>query len=246
MSEKNFIIPTEKETLDGRTLWGAQVLQTTNLNPELLIVPSELMSIVKSDFRIYLSDYLKLVFEHVYGVISKNHSDLADKNKYRYVITMENCYQFFNNKSEMRKIAQIAGIINKEDSNERLLLIRRDNAAAMYFEKSVFAEKKAYSSHFLQISVYHDTYHLSLHESTKINGYDTDVDKIHTSRFRNVRSIRSATFNFNFIAKLVANLDSFVSKSGCISCNDSDSHKPYYSPTYLSELRKGFPKYMKV
>lgn len=248
------MIPTAKETANGETLWGAQVTQTTDLDPELLIIPSELMSIVKSDFRTYLSEYLKLVFEHVYSIIIKYKPDLADKSKYRYVITMENCYQFFNNKSEMRKIAQIAGLINEEDSVKRLLLIPRDNAAAIFFEKTEFPEEKAHSNHFLQISVYHDTCHLSLHESTKISGYDKDIDtntpnsesaQVTTSRFRNVRSMRSATFTFNFVAKLVANLDSFVSDSVCISCNNPSPHDAY-SSTYYSELRDGFLEYMKV
>ncbi|KAG2196471.1 hypothetical protein INT47_012672 [Mucor saturninus] len=252
LREESFMIPTAKETSDSKTLWGAQVTKTTNLDPELLIVPSELMSIVKSDFRSYLSEYIRLVFEHVHGVIKKANPNLADKNKYRYVITMENCYQFFNNKSEMRKIAQLAGIINEKDSFERLLLIRRDNAAAMHFEKTEFKDKKGHSNHFLQISVYHDTCHLSLHESTKISGYDNEKDtKVEdgasqkpSGRFRNVRSMRSATFVFNFVAKLVANLDSFVSTSVCISCKNPNSHDTY-SPTYYSELREGFLKYMK-
>lgn len=253
LSKENFMIPTAKETLEGKVLWGAQVTKTTDLNPELLIVPSELMSIVKSDFRSYLSEYIKLVFEHVYSVIKKAKPDLSDKNKYRFVITMENCYQFFNNKSEMRKIAQLAGIIDKDDSPKRLLLIRREDAAAMHFEKTEFTEKKGHSNHFLQISVYHDTCHLSLHESTKISGYDEskdnktvkDTSQEDTSRFRNVRSMRSAKFVFNFVAKLVANLDSFVSTSVCISCTNPNSHDTY-SPTYYSELREGFLEYMKV
>lgn len=249
------MIPTALDTSEGKSLWGAQVPQTTNLDPETLIVPSKLMAIVKGDLRIYMSEYLKLLHNHVHGVISKESPHLTDKSKYRYVITMENCYQFFNRKSDMRHIAISAGIVNKVDSVERLLLIRREDAAAMYYEQKYFAdtsEPKAYSNHFVQINMYHDTCHLALHEATKITGYnqdafdkDANAKEIETKYFRNVRSMRSATLDFNFINRIVANLDSFVSKTVCISCSASKPHDTY-NPEYYTGLREGFLDYIKV
>lgn len=201
------------------------------------------MAIVKADLRDYFCEYLKLVLGHVYQIIAKASPHLTDKNKYRYVITMENCYQFFN-KSQMRHIAQLAGIVSKEDSVERLLLISRDNASAMYNENKYFSEKPGYNNHFLQINMYHDTCHLSLYESTKISGTDMEAeDDKDTGLFRNVRSMRSATFDFDFISKIVSNLNNYISANVCIKC--SGSHNTY-NPTYYAELRRGFLNYIKV
>jgi hypothetical protein len=231
-------------------LWGAQVSQTANLNPETLIVPSKLMATVKSELRMYLTKYLQLLQVHIYNVISKENPHLSDKSKYRYVITMENCYQFFNSKLDMRRIAKEAGIIGKDDSVERLLLIHRENSAAMFYEKKYFSDQKSFSNHFLQINVYHDTCHLVLHEATKITGYNEDDNeskkKLDNKKyFRNVRNMRSATFAFNFIGKIVRNLDSFVSKTDCISCSASPAHDTY-NTDYYTGLREGFLNYIKV
>lgn len=247
------MIPTAKKTCEGTTLWGAQVMEPNNSKPESLIIPSELMSSVKSDFKKYLSDYLRLVLEHVHNTIFIDEVDISGRiNECRYVITMENCYPFFDNKSEMREIAQMAGVVTTDDSTKRLLLIRRDNAAAIYFEKTIFGERKTFSNHFLHINVYHDTCHLSLHESTKISEYNTETDnraintkETTTEFFRNVRCMKSSTFSYNFAAKLVANLDLFLSKPGRNKCTKKGSHDTY-GFSYYSELRDGFLEYIKV
>ncbi|KAI7891306.1 uncharacterized protein EV154DRAFT_226518 [Mucor mucedo] len=252
LDEANFMIPTAKTISYGKTLWGAQVKNTDNRTPESFVTLSKLMSVMKGTFKSYLVELLKLVLEHVHSSIMKTKPHLSNKNKYRYVITMENCYQFFRNKSEMREIAQLAGIIKRDDSPKRLLLIRREDAAAMHFEKTEFKDRKGHSNCFLHICIYHDTCHLALYESTKIKGDDkkkyVKVENYASqkiiSRFRNVRSMRSATFAFNFVEKLVASLDSFVSTSAYIICADSKSHSKY-SPTYRTELKKGFLEYMK-
>ncbi|KAG2205277.1 hypothetical protein INT47_009542 [Mucor saturninus] len=252
LDEANFMIPTAKTILNGNTLWGAQVRDTENRTPESFVTLSKLMSAMKGGFKLYLVELLKLVLGHVHSSIAKTNPDLSNKNNYRYVITMENCYQFFRNKSEMREIAQLAGIIKKDDSPKRLLLIRREDAAAMHFEETEYIGRKGPRNHFLQIGIYHDTCHLSLHESTKISGGDEekyikvekDASQEIVSRFRNVRSMRSATFAFNFVEKLIAHLDSFVSTSACIICADPKSHSKY-STTYRTELKKSFLEYMK-
>jgi hypothetical protein len=125
LDKDNFLIPTALDTSDGEPIWSAQVSETTNLDPETLILPNKLMAIVKSDFRTYFTEYLQLLHNHIHNVISDENPHLADKSKYRYVIAMENCYRFFNSKSDMRKIAISVGIIGAEDSVERLLLIHR-------------------------------------------------------------------------------------------------------------------------
>jgi hypothetical protein len=45
----------------------------------------------------------------------------------------------------MRKIGKEAGIIGEV---ERLLLIYRENAAAMFYEKKYFSDQKVFSNHF--------------------------------------------------------------------------------------------------
>ncbi|KAI7891305.1 uncharacterized protein EV154DRAFT_226509 [Mucor mucedo] len=143
----NPFIPTAKETLEGKTLWGAQVKETGIRDPGPFVTLSRLMSAMKGIFKGYLVELLKHVLEHVHDSIMKTNPELLKKDKYRYVITMENCYQFFGNKSEMRKIAQLAGIIKEDDSAKRLLLIRREDAAAIYFEKNKFSGEKAQMTH---------------------------------------------------------------------------------------------------
>ncbi|KAG2236128.1 hypothetical protein INT48_006144 [Thamnidium elegans] len=258
LQEDSFMIPTTKETVDKVTSWGAQVNQLigsghNDHNDRIasdhtkFISPSKLMSIAKADLRHYLCEYLKLVLGHVHKSIAKADSQLTDKSKYRYVITMENCYQFFNSKSEMRYIAQLAGIVSKEDSFGRLLLIGRDNATAMYNEKRYFSDKDANANHILQINMYNSICNLSLMEHTKLSG--TDIDSKYTNEdnqiklFRNVRSVRSATFDFDFIGRIVSNLNNYISTNTCIECNKG--HETY-NPTYYAELRRGFLEYIKT
>ncbi|KAG2205245.1 hypothetical protein INT47_009510 [Mucor saturninus] len=231
----NPFIPTVKETVDGKTLWGAQVKETGIRKPESFVT---------------LIDLLKHVLEHVHDSIMKTNPDLSNKDKYRYVITMENCYQFFGNKTEMREIAQLVGIIKKNDSPKRLLLIHREDAAAIYFEKNKFHGEWAQNNCFLQINLYHDTCHLSLHLSTQIAGNDTPKDSDAnrsgegtSDRFRNVRGMRSATFGFDFVARLVTNLSSFISNTVC--CKDQKTHDTTDS-AYILELRRNFLEYLKV
>ncbi|KAI9261968.1 hypothetical protein EDC94DRAFT_107890 [Helicostylum pulchrum] len=199
--KSNVFIPTAKETINGETLWGARVQDPFNRDSKKLITPSKLMALVKADFRKYLCQYLQLVLNHVHATIGS----LSDKSRYRYVITTENCYPFFTDKSEMRKIVERAGIISAEDSAHRLLLIGRDHASAMYFERKYFLESDACTHHFLQINMYHDTCYLSLFESIKINhaGY----------RSRNVRRLKSVTFDFDFIDRAVLRLNRYVTEN---------------------------------
>ncbi|GAA5809043.1 hypothetical protein MFLAVUS_002446 [Mucor flavus] len=243
LKKEHFMIPTAKETINGQTTWGAEVKQPIDPDHEKLIAPSQLMSIVKADLRTYMCQYLKLVLGHVHKSIIKANPKLKDKYKYRYVITMENCYQFFS-KSEIRYIAQLAGIISKEDPVERLLLIGRDTAAAMYTEKEHFSDVSAYTSYVLIVNMYHDICSLSLMEHTKISGTNIDSKpEQDTGLFRNVRSVRSATFDFDFIGRIVSYLNSYVSTNDCITCNGSH---PTYNPTYYAELKRGFLNYIKT
>ncbi|KAG2205278.1 hypothetical protein INT47_009543 [Mucor saturninus] len=246
----NPTIPTAKETLGGKILWGAQVKETGIRKPESFVTLSKLMSAMKGVFKGYLVELLKHVLKHVHSSITKTNPELSNKDKYRYVITMENCYQFFGNKSEMREIAQLAGIIKEDDSAKRLLLIRREDAAAIYFEKSKFIGKMTKSNYFVQINLYHDTCHLSLHVSTKIAGYDTPEDsdanrseESTSNRFRNVRSMSSATFGFDLVARLVTNLSLFISNAVC--CKDQKTHDTTDS-AYILEIRHNFLEYLKV
>ncbi|KAG2237182.1 hypothetical protein INT48_006586 [Thamnidium elegans] len=236
----NSMIPTAKETVNGETTWGALVNQPIDPDHKKLITPSKLMSSVKADLRRYFCEYLRLVLDHVHKLLA----GLADTDKYRYVITMENCYQFFDNKSEMRYIAQLAGIISEEDPVERLLLIGRNTAAAMYIEKEYFSNISAYSNHVLLINMYHDICSLSLMEYTKINGTDIDsTDDQDTGPSRNVRSVRSATFDFDFTSRITFYLNRYVSKNACIMC--SENHD-VYTPGYYTELKRGFLNYIKT
>ncbi|GAN05319.1 hypothetical protein MAM1_0087c04789 [Mucor ambiguus] len=171
-AEKTTRIPTAYRSASE---WGAQVLNPTETKPEDFVVPTKLMSIVKGDCRRYLANLIHAMQDHVCGIIEKNGTSV-NLDKIRYCITMENSYQFFFRKSEMRQVAIKAGLISKEDSTKRLLLIKREDAAAMHIEDEHFKpegkEKKAFNSKFLQIFFRHDTCHLSLQEATKLSGYN--------------------------------------------------------------------------
>lgn len=240
-------VPTAKENVDnGEILWGAQVKETVDLDPKRLIMLSELMSTVKKDLREYLKEYLRLVFKHVQTVIA---ADLKQEDisvfKYRYVITMENCFKFFNNKSDMRRIAKEAGLIYTDDPMKRLLLIHRENAAALYYEEKHLQKNDRFSDVFLQVNMYYNICHLILHESIKVSDQIDNNVKGEKEHFRNVRTVRAATFSFNFISRLVNNLDSFVSTNTCIICSSPKDHDTY-SPEYYTGIRAGFLKYIKV
>lgn len=172
VSEKTKRIPTAYRSASE---WGAQVLNPTETKPEEFVVPTKLMSIVKGDCRRYLADLISAMQDYVCGVIEKNGTSV-DRNKIRYCITMENSYRFFFRQSEMRQVAVKAGLISDKDSTKRLLLIKREDAAAMHFEEEHFRpegkERKAFNSKFLQIFFRHDTCHLSLQEATKLSAYN--------------------------------------------------------------------------
>ncbi|EPB90796.1 hypothetical protein HMPREF1544_02374 [Mucor circinelloides 1006PhL] len=171
-AEKTTRIPT---AFRSASEWGAQVSNPTDAKPEEFVVPSKLMSIVKGDFRRFLANLISAMQDHVCSFIEKNGRSV-NPDKIRYCITMENSYRFFFRKSEMRQVAVKAGLISNEDSTKRLLLIKREDAAAMHFEEEHFRpegkEKKAFSSKFLQIFFHRDTCHLSLQEATKLSGYN--------------------------------------------------------------------------
>jgi hypothetical protein len=286
---------TEKKTIriptafESDSKWGAQVSNIAERKPEEFVVPSKLMSIVKGDFRRYLASYISAMQDHVCSVIEKNGGS-TDRSKFRYCITMENSYKFFFRKSEMRQVAVNAGLINKSDSTKRLLLVKREDAAAMHFEDEHFKvegnEKKAFSSKFLQIFFRRDTCHLSLQEATKLSGYsdkrelmiqqkieeaeakekaesgkkneldnDNDADDNDENSkdnkpskekyFRNVRGVRSAVFPFNFISKLIINLEKYVKENNSINCPKSNDHEINYN-AFDPEFKEGFLNYIEV
>lgn len=207
------------------------------------------MSIVKGDLKTFLVGFLHKVNEHICQQI-KNNEDKKDRSKFRYCITMENSYKFFNRKSDMRRICEEAKIVPEGADPRRLLLFRREDAAAMYFENTQLSLKK-YSTYFLQVFFRHDSCHLALQESIKISGFVESKAEAEQSTepdskyFRNVRGVRSATLEFNFVAKLIANLDMFITKNPCITCSAIIRHDDYYS-SYYSDLRRGFLEYVKV
>ncbi|KAI8636385.1 hypothetical protein BD408DRAFT_93467 [Parasitella parasitica] len=175
-------IPTAYESSEK---WGAQVSDYTEKKPEELVIPSKLMSIVKGDFRRFLANFIRAMQDHVCQEF-KRHGRCTDPSRFRYCITMENSYRFFFRKSEMRRVAIDAGLIATKDSTKRLLLIKREDAAAMHFEDEHFKaernETKAFSSKFLQIFFRHDTFHLSLQEATKLSGYGDKREAILKSK----------------------------------------------------------------
>lgn len=240
-------IPTAYQKQDGR--WGAQVLETTNVSQGELIVPSRHMSNVKDDLRQFLVDFLKNVKGHVFKKIEDNENK-TDPSKFRYCITMENSYRFFYNKSSMRNICIEAGLVEENSDVRRLLLFKREDAAAMYLENTKL-QQSYYSTYYLQIFFRHDSCHLALHESVKICGLALDKSKIEndtenkSNYFRNVRGIRSATIDFNFVGKLIHNLDLFVAKDSLFCCNAVGSDNGH-SSYYRSDLRKSFLQCVEV
>lgn len=215
---------------------------------------NKVLSFAKQDLKVFMIDFLTMIHKHTCEYLKKI-SPTTNIEKYRYCITMENSFKFFNDKKFMQEIAIEAGIINEnEDDRNRLLLINRENAAALHFEDLYFAEHRKrqavfkddllFSSTFLQIQFNSDICHLTLYEATKIMGkYDEDSTKQYP---RNVRCIRSTTFETNFFDNVIEKLDQFITEyDNHFRCN-ANKHSHSYFKVNEVVLKRQFANYIKV
>jgi hypothetical protein len=118
----------------------------------------------------------------------------------------------------------------------------------MYYEKRYFSVK-GYSNNFLQINVYHDACHLSLHEAIRINGCPNEeeafsMDADNTALYRNVRSLKSATVDFDFVGNLVACLHLCTFKYASLTCSLLNNAHTHISDK--NSLAVGLIDYIKV
>ncbi|KAI7897314.1 uncharacterized protein EV154DRAFT_454752 [Mucor mucedo] len=80
-----------------------------------------------------ISDYLKAIFEHTCGQLEAHFGRSFDTNKLRFCLTVP---VIWTEKAKiiMRDAVIRAGLISKEDPQDRLLLVGEPEAAAMYCE----------------------------------------------------------------------------------------------------------------
>lgn len=136
-------IPTVLEYSDkypGRIAWGAEV----SPNSSSRITPNYMMSTSKDEFKKFITDYLKCLYEYASGYIKKERGKGVGINKIRYCLTMENSFNFFRTKKEMRDVADDAGLFGvlRPDMRHKkqLLLLTREDASAMYYKKNYYTE----------------------------------------------------------------------------------------------------------
>ncbi|KAI7901283.1 uncharacterized protein BX663DRAFT_515501 [Cokeromyces recurvatus] len=81
-----------------------------------------------------IADYLKALHEYVLEELSKGFAKNYDPNHFRYCLTVPAMWSDLA-KYSMRKAAVKAGLVRKEDSEDRLMLISEPEAAALYCER---------------------------------------------------------------------------------------------------------------
>ncbi|GAN05310.1 conserved hypothetical protein [Mucor ambiguus] len=188
---------------------------------------TEILSLAKADLRTLLVNHLKALLKHTIQCmhIAKQ---CTDQERYRYCLTLENSYGFFDDSNEMKDIAIRAGLLGEdENSRNRLLLIKREDAAALYLENQYFGnhtkvrsrlpylkESLLSESTFLQVHLNSDNCHLLLYKATRITENSAEQHP------RNVRCIRQTTFDFKFLHKVVVSLRQYVANNfDCSQCD---------------------------
>ncbi|KAG2229760.1 hypothetical protein INT48_004764 [Thamnidium elegans] len=119
--------------------WGAKVRP----NSSRCVTPNYMMSTSKDDFKKFITDYLKCLYEYASTYIKKERGKGIGINKIRYCLTMENSFNFFRTKKEMRDIARDAGLFGIRPDmrhKKKLLLLTREDASAMYYKKVYYTE----------------------------------------------------------------------------------------------------------
>ncbi|KAI8884879.1 hypothetical protein K501DRAFT_332318 [Backusella circina FSU 941] len=214
--------------------WGYDALASNDNGS--IIVPSSHLALLRDDFKVFLAKYLRQLNDYICRYVQSQTK--IDRHKYRFCVTMENSYRFFDSKEDMREIAIDAGVISKNDSSKRLLLINREDACAIYHENKHYGIKTDYHKNiFLQLFVANDHIRLTVHQSTAIATLDQKIEEQKKDRdpfsflnddnkadrlFRNVRTTNSITFPFKFIERLVYNFDSFITNDMTIEKNKSN------------------------
>ncbi|KAL9558415.1 hypothetical protein MBANPS3_000915 [Mucor bainieri] len=215
------IAPLKSQSLNTKQLLEGENTITVKLASNMQY--SEILSLAKADLRALLVTHLKNLLQYTVQYMDTA-KRCTDQERYRYCLTLENSYGFFNSDNEMNEIAIEAGLVGEDDdAKNRLLLIKREDAAALYLENQYFGDNtetqnpKSVST-FLQIQVNSDNCQLSLYESTKV------TDNSNEQHPRNVRCIRKTTFDFSFLHATVMALQQYSDNDDdCFKC-DSGIH----------------------
>ncbi|KAI7895644.1 uncharacterized protein EV154DRAFT_494467 [Mucor mucedo] len=231
--EKPYKIPTVLEySKHGAVKWGAQV------DPHSCdrISLSHLMSTSKDDFEKFIVDYLERIHEYACRVIQKRYT-LFSRGQFRYCLTMENCFNFFTNKAKMAEFAVAAKVLRVEGDepimNKRLLLINREDASAMFYEKMYYTENNSYFWT-IKIDMEENICLLSCHEIRNADASVLDFVPTEENLYDSKRSgiIDSGELQFDFSEKLVSTLKYF--KLG----NNSSMHYGNYGKNSCNQSLK--------
>lgn len=98
---------------------------------------SRIVSINKDEFQEFYQYYLNRIYKKACKHLKDSHPQL-DIEKVRYCLAIENCFNFFSTREEVRDIAIKANVISKEDNPKRLLLINREDASSIFYEDSQY------------------------------------------------------------------------------------------------------------
>ncbi|CAO3608977.1 unnamed protein product [Cunninghamella blakesleeana] len=98
-------------------------------SPDLPDLPNGLIPIQ------VISDYLRLLHEYICEQMKRGFAQNYDKHQFRYCLTVPAMWSD-KAKTVMREACILAGIINRGDPTDRLMLISEPEAAALYCQKT--------------------------------------------------------------------------------------------------------------
>lgn len=203
------------------------------------------MSTSKDDFEKFIVDYLERLHEYACRAIQKKYT-LLSRGQFRYCLTMENCFKFFPNKDKMAEIAVAAKVLRIEDDepivNKRLLLINREDASAMFYEKMYYTENNSYFWA-IKFDMEESICLLSCHEIRNADNSVPDFVPTEENLYDSERSdiIDSGDLPFDFSENLIWALQYFK-----LGNNSSMHHGNYGKATCNKSLKQAFKTLIEV
>lgn len=203
------IIPTiieyigEEDDENRQSLWGAEVDPNSKKKTSL----SRIVSINKDECHEFYENYLNGIYTYACNYLQGLHPEKFNREKLRYCLTIENCFDFFSSREEVRQVAKEASIISDEDDPKRLLLINREDASSIFYEDSQYIKDENVNSYswFIDLDGESNSGTLSLYEVKPQDSYSKD-SKVEDPKLMTEEPI---PFEFDLMATLVREINNF-------------------------------------
>lgn len=168
---------------------------------------SRIISINKDECHEFYENYLNAIHTYACNYLQDLHPEMFIREKVRYCLTIENCFDFFSSREEVREVAQEASVISKEDDPKRLLLINREDASSIFYEDSQYINEENVNSYswFFDLDGEKNSGTLSLYEVKPQDSYSKD------SRVEDPKLVMEEPiqFDFDLMALLVQEVNNF-------------------------------------